>query len=287
MTQEQMGEKLLEERRKEVSNKIKATKMVIIVLVYYLVTLFAAGFFGLIQPKTGIPTEVIQLTQFGPTFGVVIVMLLFRRHSLHIASGFRFNSNILRRLLIVLASIVFVFAIAIGWYRIWGVSVDFVHPSDLSNPFWLIIIAQFIGAAGEEFGWRCFLQPFLQTRLKVLSASLIVGLLWGIWHVGIFSEGFMFAGLFILSTVSMSVFLGELLSRGKGNHLMLAVSFHALMNLGMLLLFDEENGNVFAMAALAGVVTILALSFLLFRWRTKSDKFPRKGGHDYSVISRK
>lgn len=262
-------------------NKIKKLKMVLIVLVYYLVTLFSAGLFGLIQPDSGIPTEVIQLTQFGPTLGVIIVMLLFGRRSLHIASGFRFNSNTLCRLLIVLVSIVFVFAIAVGWYRVWGVSGDFVHPSDLTNPFWLIIIAQFIGAAGEEFGWRCFLQPFLQTRLKVLNASLLVGLLWGIWHVGIFSEGFMFAGLFILSTVSMSVFLGELLSRAKGNHLMLAVSFHALMNLGMLLLFDEENGNLFAMATLAGSVMILALSFLLFRWRIRYNKFPRKGGHDY------
>ncbi|GIN74192.1 hypothetical protein J14TS2_46670 [Bacillus sp. J14TS2] len=265
------------------SNKIKRSKMVIIVIVYYIVTLFAAGFFGVIQPSTAIPNEVIQLTQFGPTLGVVIVILLFRGDSLQITFGFRFNSNSLRNLLIVLASIVFVFAIAVGWYRIWGVSVGFVHPADLSNPFWLIIIAQFIGAAGEEFGWRCFLQPFLHTRLRMLNASMLVGLLWGIWHVGIFSEGFMFAGLFILSTVSMSVFLGEVLNRAKGNHLILAVSFHALMNLGMLLLFDEENGSLFAMAALAGAVTILALCSLVFRW----NKFSRQGRPDYLVIPRK
>lgn len=176
------------------------------------------------------------------------------------------------------------FAIAIGLYRLWGVSVDFVPLSELSNPFWLIIIAQFIGAAGEEFGWRCFLQPFLQTRLSVLYASLLAGLLWGIWHVGIFSESFIYASLFILSTVSMSVFLGEVLRRAKENHLILAVSFHALMNLGMLLLFDEENGILLAMAALAGAVTILALSMLFLSRRTKNNKLPRKDEQDYSVI---
>jgi membrane protease YdiL (CAAX protease family) len=41
------------------------------------------------------------------------------------------------------------------------------------------------GSIGEEFGWRGFAQPRLQKRYGALSASLIVGLVWGTFHLWI------------------------------------------------------------------------------------------------------
>ena len=38
-------------------------------------------------------------------------------------------------------------------------------------------------SVGEEFGWRAFMLPRLQSRFKALTAALIVGLAWGIWHL--------------------------------------------------------------------------------------------------------
>ncbi len=39
---------------------------------------------------------------------------------------------------------------------------------------------------GEEFGWRGFLLPRLQTRHNALVSGLIVGVIWAIWHIPLF-----------------------------------------------------------------------------------------------------
>jgi membrane protease YdiL (CAAX protease family) len=53
----------------------------------------------------------------------------------------------------------------------------------------MIILIIFAGM-GEEFGWRGFAMPRLQSRHNALVSSLIVGVFWGLWHVPLyFIEG--------------------------------------------------------------------------------------------------
>jgi len=45
----------------------------------------------------------------------------------------------------------------------------------------------FLGSAmGEEMGWRGFALPRLQQKLNPLFASLVLGIIWAIWHVPLY-----------------------------------------------------------------------------------------------------
>ncbi|MGL9730028.1 CPBP family intramembrane glutamic endopeptidase [Enterococcus sp. DIV0756] len=60
-----------------------------------------------------------------------------------------------------------------------------------SNPStWVALISlpisfflSFIPFFGEEYGWRYFLQPILQKHFGALNGVLLLGFVWGIWHL--------------------------------------------------------------------------------------------------------
>jgi uncharacterized protein len=92
------------------------------------------------------------------------------------------------------------------------------------------------GPLGEEPGWRGFALPRLQQRYGAALGSLLLGLLWGLWHVPLFlvvgAKGpFSFPGFafFVLGTVIFAVYFTWLYNHSGGN-LLLMILLHAALN---------------------------------------------------------
>ena len=49
-----------------------------------------------------------------------------------------------------------------------------------------LVFVLFLGGAMEEPGWRGFGLPVLQERYSPLRATIVLGLVWGVWHVPIY-----------------------------------------------------------------------------------------------------
>jgi uncharacterized protein len=67
-----------------------------------------------------------------------------------------------------------------------GPPVDWSGLPPLYTVVPMFILFTIAAGIGEEFGWRGFLLPRLQTRHSALVSGLVVGAIWAIWHIPLF-----------------------------------------------------------------------------------------------------
>ena len=89
-------------------------------------------------------------------------------------------------------------------------------------------------AVPEEVGWRGFALPRLQARYSALTASLIVGALWALWHLPLLvdSRNVMSQyplGAWSVATMAAAVLYTWLFNNARGS-VLLVVVFHAMSN---------------------------------------------------------
>ncbi|HSL29913.1 MAG TPA: type II CAAX endopeptidase family protein [Anaerolineales bacterium] len=91
----------------------------------------------------------------------------------------------------------------------------------------------FLGPMGEEFGWRGLALPLLQRKFAPFWASLILGIIWAVWHTPAFVLGgtpqsaWSF-GPFFLGLVAITIILTPLFNASRGS-LLIAVLYHLHM----------------------------------------------------------
>jgi membrane protease YdiL (CAAX protease family) len=109
---------------------------------------------------------------------------------------------------------------------------------------------------GEETGWRGFLQPHLQIRLRPRLAMLVVALVWASWHAPLFVIVSTYRGFtavtvvgFVFGLACGAIVLGWLYNK-TGSVLAVAV-WHAAYNLG--------SATAAAHGAVAATVTTLVI----------------------------
>ncbi|MGE5249784.1 MAG: CPBP family intramembrane glutamic endopeptidase [Bacteroidota bacterium] len=124
---------------------------------------------------------------------------------------------------------------ALGWLASW---VTGLHPQkDAGTPaqfLWPLLYLLITGPLGEELGWRGFALPRLLKRFHPFAASLILGAIWGVWHLPTFFVGGtvqsgMSLPLFLLFCLSTSVLVTWLFQHAGGS-VLITVLFHYMVN---------------------------------------------------------
>jgi len=116
--------------------------------------------------------------------------------------------------------------------------------------------------AGEEIGWRGYALPRLAARFGLARASILLGLIWGFWHLPQFfiPEADTYGQslvVYVLQVTGLSVAMAWLYARTNGS-LLLVMLLHAAVN----------NAKDIVPSALPGASNPFALSASLVAWLT-------------------
>jgi len=226
-------------------------------------------------------TTLLLAGTFAPSF---VALVLIARQSGRV--GLR---SLLRRVLDFQTSWQW-YAFAVGYIAVVKLVAAAMHrliagtwPLFGATPWALIPLAILISAplqAGEEIGWRGYALPRLAERFGLARASLLLGVVAGIWHLPLFAlPGHANYGqpfwLFVLGSTALSVAMAWLFMNTRGS-VGLAMLMHAAAN--------ETNRLVPTRAAIPGnpftrldasLITwlfagLLALATSYFLWRMRA-----------------
>ena len=92
-----------------------------------------------------------------------------------------------------------------------------------------------LGPLGEELGWRGFLLPRLLDQMKPLSAALILGAIWMVWHLPAFfmsgvPQSNMSLPIFMIGGMAFTVFITWLFLNARQSILIAGIIPHAIAN---------------------------------------------------------
>jgi uncharacterized protein len=213
---------------------------------------------AMVQMATKLSFGIIVLPQLAPLLAFILTVLIFK--DLYRPITIQFNKIILLKAFIALILPLGLFTII---YFIGILMGNIIKIPD--NAFSILIvglIGMIIGATTEEIGWRSFLQPTLEKNHSVFISSLIVGIIWGLWHIGHFINGLIFMLGFLTFTVSVSMVMIFLLKNTNYN-IIISALFHFSINICFGIYFTEgfENINLFLINSSVWLIVTIIIIF--------------------------
>ena len=165
--------------------------------------------------------------------------------------------------------------VALMGARLLGTDAPFV-PASIPFPklaLMFIFFAIVDGPLGEEIGWRGFLLPKLLERLGPLTASLVVGIVWYLWHLPLYlaTDRFAMTVAFLLGYLVQSVawsFLHTWFFQRSGGSAFLSVFLHTAGNYSVYVLVmyfpalqqaPATEGLYIAVVAIAALCAAVAM----------------------------
>jgi membrane protease YdiL (CAAX protease family) len=116
-----------------------------------------------------------------------------------------------------------------------GVSVAEMIPVSSAGAYLLALALHAIKGPVEEVGWRGFMLPLLQRRMTPLWAGLVIGVIWGVWHLPAFflsgteHSAWSFTDFF-MGTIALSLIATALFNASRGSILLPALMHLQLNN---------------------------------------------------------
>ncbi len=154
-----------------------------------------------------------------------------------------------------LVGAMYAFAVFIGWEEF--------GPSALSlSSIPAVAVLYFFGAIPEELGWTMYATKPLLDRYGRLRAGVLIGTVWGLWHVVPFisqGRGWVWIVGQVGVGITLRIIMVTVFTRTRGA-LLPALILHASINLYPDMLPGGLNSYHPGILALLGAVTVLAMT---------------------------
>lgn len=201
----------------------------------------------------------ISFTQLSPAIAVVFISLILKdKTSINdIKNHFYINKIVVKWMIPAIAIpgiCIVVSSFIMTYYKI-----DYISWKGDMLFYILNFVAILIGSAAEEIGWRGFLLPNLQKKYTPFISSIIVGILWGVWHLN-FTGGIWGFILYTVTIIEMSILMSWVYNKSNGNILLMIV-WHLIINLtSHIFLWGRFSLHLFIVESIVfGILCLLIL----------------------------
>lgn len=139
---------------------------------------------------------------------------------------------------------------------------------DEGVPFLILIILiplMLFGGGNEEVGWRHILQPELEKKLPFPLATIIVAIIWWLWHLPLFyipGTGQYNANYFLFGINVLGISFALAAIKKNTGSTMLCIIFHCLVNALLSVFIILENLSGYIISASILIIVSFVLIFL-------------------------